>query len=376
MARFWILRLSLMAAALAGATAEAQELRGIWAARDSLGSREQIRTMMKNLDEGNFNAVFVNVWSRGYPLWPSDVFERETGIRIDPGYAGRDVLREAMEEAKPYGIAVIPWVEYGFVAGFSGYFPGPGRRGPIFERHPDWLAQNRAGEVRFPIAGGGDFFWMIHAHPDVQEFLIQLMEELVRNYEVPAIEFDRARYPTLDCGYDPVTKELYAKDNNGEAPPEKVDEAGWIRWRADNINRFLKRMSQRVKAIDWRVLMTNAPVQFPFSYVNFAQEYPAWVREGSVDFISPQIYWSNSTQYARELDLQMSRLPDTSRLIPGIDVSNSRNVEDLGRQIRSTRDRGLRGFVVWYYGALVQLNNGFRLLKEQVLGEKVPLPWR
>ena len=357
------------------AMAQEGELRGVWAARDSLGSREQIRQMMKNLDEGNFNAVFVNVWSRGYPLWPSEVFERETGIRIDPGFEGRDVLQESIEEAKPYGIAVIPWVEYGFVAGWSGYAPGPGRRGVIFEKHPEWLAKNRAGEVRFPIAGGGDYFWMAHANPEVQEFLIQMMEELARNYDVPAIEFDRARYPMLDCGYDEVTKALYARDNSGEAPPEKVDEPKWIRWRADDLNRFLKRLNRRVKAIDWRVLVTNAPVQYPFSYVNFAQEYPAWVREGSLDFVSPQVYWSNAEQYARELDLQMSRLSDTSRLVPGIDVSNSRSVEDLARQIRFTRDRGLPGFVIWYYGVLVQAD-GFTRLKELVLTQKVPLPWR
>ena len=358
-----------------GLAAAEPELRGVWVARDSLGSREQIRDVMQSLADANFNAAFVNVWSRGYPLWPSDVFERETGLRIDPGYAGRDILREAIEEAKPFGIAVIPWVEYGFVAGFSGYFPGEGRRGPIFDRHPEWLAKTRAGEVRFPIAGGGDFFWMTHAHPEVQEFLIQLMEELARNYDVPAIEFDRARYPQLDCGYDDVTRERYGQENGGAAVPESATDSRWVRWRADNLNRFLLRMSQRVKAIDWRILMTNAPVVFPYGYATFAQDYPAWMKEGSSDFISPQIYRADVAQYERELDQQVRNLGDARRLVPGIDITNSKSGENLAEQIRRTRERGTRGVVVWYYQALKALN-AFDTLKSSVFAEKAPLPWR
>lgn len=35
------------------------------------------------------------------------------------------------------------------------------------------------------------------------------MGELAANYDVPAIEFDRAGYPELHCGYDDYTKALY-----------------------------------------------------------------------------------------------------------------------------------------------------------------------
>lgn len=353
----------------------APEVRGVWVARDSLGSREQIRTMMQTLADANFNAAFINCWSRGYPLWPSDVFEKETGIRIDPGYAGRDVLREAIEEGKPLGISVIPWFEYGFVGGFSGYLPGTGRRGPIFDRHPEWLAKTRTGEVRFPIAGGGDFFWMIHTHPDVQEFLIQLVEEVVRNYDVQVVEFDRARYPQLDCGYDDVTKEAYAAENGGMQPPENPNDGRWLRWRSEKLNAFIRRLTQRVKAVDWRILMTNAPIVYPFGYVMFAQDWPAWVREGSLDFVSPQVYRPDVAQYERELASQNNNIADLRRMVPGIDITNSRSGENLAEQIRIARERKTGGVVVWYYESL-RVNRAFEVLKSGVFAEKAPLPWR
>ena len=104
---------------------QAAEIRGVWAARDSLGTREQIRTMMRNLADANFNVVYVLVWSQGYPLWHSRVFERETGILTDPQYNGRDILQEAIEEAKAVGLTVMPWVEYGFIGGWSSRRAGP-----------------------------------------------------------------------------------------------------------------------------------------------------------------------------------------------------------------------------------------------------------
>lgn len=365
----WLL---LMGAILPALAADA-ELRGVWVDRTTLRSRDTIRTMLERLDDGNFNAVLINVWSRGYPLWPSDVFERETGLRIDPDFQDRDVLAEVIEEAAPRGIAVIPWVEYGFVGGWSGHHPGQGRCGPIFDKHPEWLAKTRAGEVRFPISSGY-YCWLAHANPEAQSFLIDLMVELARKYKTPAIEFDRARYPQLDCGYDDVTRALYAESNEGEPPPDNPADRKWVRWRADNLNAFLARLKQRVQEADWRMLINNAPITTPYGYETFVQDYPAWVREKAVDFITPQIYRSTAEQYLPELERQLRAVPG-DRLVPGIDITNSKSPDVLARMIEMGRERKLPGFIVWYYESLAQLN-AFGRLKETVLTEKAPLPWR
>ncbi len=350
---------------------ERTEFRGVWAARDSLGSREQIAQMMRELASANFNAVFVNVWSRGYPLWPSEVFERETGRSIDPLFGGRDVIAEAIEAAKPFGLAVFPWFEYGFVGGWAGYYPGEGRRGLVFDRHPEWLARTRAGESRF----SNDFFWMAHANPDAQRFLIDLTVEVVRRYDVPGVEFDRARYPQLDCGYDPVTVELYRTEHEGAPPPENPTDPEWVAWRSAKLDQFIDRLYSEVKATDWRTLMSNAPVVYPFGYVNFAQSYPAWVKARSLDFVSPQIYRPTIAAYEQELDRQIAQAGDARPMIPGIDVTNSRSASVLGEMIEATRKRSLAGFVVWYYGGLRQID-AWAALRDGALREPARLPFR
>jgi uncharacterized lipoprotein YddW (UPF0748 family) len=345
------------------------ELRGVWVDRAPLASRESIAAMMENLKEAHFNAVFVDVWSRGYPLWQSAVFERHTGLKTDPVYGERDVLAEAIEEGKARGLAVIPWVEYGFVIGYSG------GRAPMVEAHPDWLAKRKDGTADFSWAGTTKSYWMAHSHPEAQRFLLELMLELGGTYDVPAIQFDRARYPEKNCGYDEATKALYAAGHDGAAPPDDENNAEWGQWRAEQMNGFVAELHRSLKAANWRMLVTNAPAVFDYSYRLFLQDYPAWMRAGSLDFVSPQVYRPDLGAFERELDNQLKHLGgEGARMAPGVDISNT-NAETLVRSIEICRERKLAGVVVWYYGSLVQ-KGALGRLRETVYSEPAALPWR
>ena len=341
----------------------------MWVDRAPLESRGSIQAMLDQLREANFNAIYVNVWSRGYPLWQSQVFERETGVRTDPVYGERDVLGEVIAEAATRGISVIPWIEYGFVIGYSG------GKAPLVEKHPEWLAQRKDGTTDFSWAGTTKSSWIAHTNPEGQQFLFALMEELAREYDVPAIQFDRARYPELNCGYDDATLALYAKEHDGAKPPSNERDAVWMRWRANKLNLFVAELGRKLKAVNWRLVTTNAPIVYSFSYVNFLQEYPVWMKDRSLDFVSPQIYRNDYDAFERELDAQIKALDGNgSRLVPGLDITNA-TVETLIREIELCRRRELPGVVIWFYGGLVN-KQAFTRLKETVFCEPASPPWK
>lgn len=349
------------------------EIRGVWVARNSLGSRASIRALMQNLAAHNLNTAYILAWSQGYPLFRSPLFHAETGQWTDPQYGERDVLQEAVEEGRAAGITVIPWFEYGFVAAWSGRLQN-NSLGPMLDAHPDWIAQSRSGETKFPIAGGGHYYWFSHLHPDAQQFLIALLEESIRNYDVPAVQFDRARYPSLDCGYDPATRSAYAADHDGAPPPETPNDPAWLRWRADRLNDFLLAASRRVKAANWRALFTNAPVPTPDGYRNFAQDPPQWVRSASHDFLSPQIYWRDLPTFQAKLELHQKEYGPGHRLVPGIAVDVARP-QALLEIIKAVRNQSLPGVVIWYYEDMVRAGV-LPLLKRELFTDKADLPWK
>jgi len=250
-----------------------------------------------------------------------------------------------------------------------------GGRAPLAEAHPDWLARRKDGSTELSWAGTTRSCWIAHAHPEGQQFLLDLMWGLAANYDVPAIQFDRARYPELNCGCDDATLALYAAEHDGLEPPADERNAEWMRWRASKLNEFVVRLGKTIKSANWRVLSTSAPIGYDYSYVNFLQEYPAWVKAGALDFVSPQVCRSDLDGFTRELDKQIAALDrDGARLVPGIDVTKG-GTEVLIRSIEACRERSLPGVVISYYDGLAQKGSRDRL-KETVFQAAVPLPWK
>lgn len=343
----------------------------MWIARDSLATRREVVETLQKVAAQHFNSVYINGWSRGYPLWRSRVFQKHTGMLIDPTYEGRDILAEVLAEGHRLGLEVEVWMEYGFVGGFSGYFPSASGYGPIFDTHPEWLAKDRSGNAAFPISAG-NFYWMVQARPDVQQFLVELVLELMAEYDIDGIEFDRLRYPSTDCGYDAYTVLLYQKEHGGQSPPQDADDAEWMRWRSEKLNAFAAALYNQVKARRPEITLSNAPAVYPFGYRNFLQDYPSWLREKALDYVTPQIYRRDSAGFTSELDKQLQEVPDSKALVPGLSATEAPPAE-VAEMVRATRRRGLKGNVFWYYSAL---QDDFPVLRSQLFADPAPLPHR
>lgn len=332
-----------------------QQLRGTWIARSAFTNKETLSKAMDSLAANNFNVVYVNVWSRGYPLWNSSVFESHTAIKIDPTYAGRDILAEAIAEAHRNGLLVEAWFEYGFVGGWTGNMPA-GQKGPIFNAHPDWVAKKIDGTEK----DANNFYWMIHTHPQVQNFLISMAAEIARNYDVDGIQMDRIRYSSLDYGYDSVTINLYKSEHGGASPPANTSNSAWIRWRADKLNEFVSRLYDSLKAINQYLNISNAPSHYSSSsytaYNNFCQDWIWWVDNNKVDNVQLQMYVSSTTTFGNYLNYVNNNVINKSKVYPsfaikpgGTTISDS----DLLNFFNITTQKGFNGNAIWYYDDLI-----------------------
>ena len=351
---------SLMAS-LALSTAGAGEVRSTWLARDSLASKDAIALAMNLAASNNFNVVYVNAWSRGYPLWRSQVFSNETGLIIDPSYTTRDVMAEAIAEGHRVGLHVVAWMEYGFVVGYTGYFPGTSGKGKIFDTHPDWVAQQQDGTEM----DGSSFYWMAHTRPDVQQFLINLTTELVSKYDLDGVELDRIRLSSLAYGYDPYSRSLYAAENGGQQPPANTSNAAWMRWRADKLNLFHANIYDAVKAMYPRFIVANAPSAYGSStyaaYNSFCQDWVWWLANGKVDSIELQCYVSTPTAFSNNLRYASGQVSNhVSKISPGfalrpnnVWIANS----EILKYVDVARSGGFGGQSVWYHADLTVSNS-------------------
>jgi uncharacterized lipoprotein YddW (UPF0748 family) len=383
--QLWFKRiLRSLVAALLLSEGIAGEVRSTWLARDSLTSKDTIATAMNLAASNNFNVVYVNAWSRGYPLWRSQTFSNETGIAIDPTFSTRDVMAEAIAEGHRVGLHVVAWMEYGFVGGYTNWFPGTSGKGKIFDTHPDWVAQQQDGTEM----DGSSFNWMAHTRPDVQQFLINMTKELVSNYDLDGVELDRIRLSSLAYGYDPYSRSLYAAENGGNQPPTNTSNAGWMRWRADKLNLFHAAAYDAVKALYPRFIVGNAPSAYgPSTYASYnatCQDWVWWLVNGKVDALEMQCYVSTPTSFSNNLRyVSILASNHISKISPAFALRPNNNWiahTELPKYIDVARNIGFGGQAVWYHNDLTISNHYPNLYTNRYLTAAAPsyLPadWR
>lgn len=354
------------------------ELRGVWLTNvDSqvLDSREGIREAMQFLADHHFNVVFPVVWNAARTIYVSQVMDSVFGIPIDERFAGRDPLAEVIEEAHQRNIAVIPWFEYGFAAAHQK------KPRTIFKLKPHWAARDHRGKL---LTKNG-FQWMNPFHPEVQEFILKLVKEVVTKYDVDGIQGDD-RLPALpiEGDYSRYTDSLYRAEHNGQRPPKNFRDPDWQRWRADKLNAFGRRLYHEVKALKPDLIVSWAPSIYPWSYDEYLQDWPSWLNGGYADLVIPQCYRYELPAYQSTLDelipdfLKIS--PADKIIFPGVlmNVGDYVMSEDyLLKVIEYNRSKGYQGEVFFFYEGLRKNNDRLaKALLKHFYQRPAKLPWQ
>lgn len=356
---------------------EFTELRGVWLTNvdsEVLDSREGIREAMQFLADNNFNVVFPVVWNAARTMYVSQVMDSVFGIPIDERFAGRNPLAELLEEAHQRNIAVIPWFEYGFAAAHQK------KPRTVFKIKSHWAARDNRGKI---LTKNG-FQWMNAFQPEVQEFMLALVKEIVAKYDVDGIQGDD-RLPAIpiEGGYSSYTDSLFRAEHNGKRPPKNFRDPDWQRWRADKLNAFGKQIYQEVKAIKPNLIVSWAPSIFPWAYDEYLQDWPSWLNGGYADLVIPQCYRYDLEQFQSTLDELIPDVlkiaPSDKIIFPGIlmNVGDYVMSEDfLLKTVEYNRKKGYQGEVFFYYEGLRK--NGDRLAKALLkifYQQPAKLPW-
>ncbi len=325
--------------------------RGVWIPTpdhtDFFASRARIEAQLRDLADVGINTVFVVMWNQGRTLYPSRVMKDFNGVEIDERLRGRDPLQEVIDAAKPLGIKVFAWFEFGFATDMNG---GKGRE--IAQQKPHWVALNAAGK---PVIKNG-FHWLNALDEEVQDFMLSLLMEVVDKYDVAGIQGDD-RLPAMpsEGGYNAGIVDLYRAAHVGRSPPMNAKDPAWVQWRADRLSRFMARIHDEAKKRKPAMLISMAPSVFPWGRDEYLQDWPLWVKNGWVDNVSPQLYRKDFKAYQQTLQAitrGQIRESDKHRLTPGIllDAGKNYRASDalITEMIEENRREGVIGEVYFF----------------------------
>ena len=178
----------------------------------------------------------------------------------DPGF---DPLALLVDAAHARDLQLEAWVNpYRIQAGQTPALCGasPARL------HPDWVRYTDTGTYLDP------------ASADVRQYIADGVGELCARYAVDGIHFDDYFYPTTDPAFD-------AADYAASGSTRTQDD-----WRRENVNALMELCHAAARR--YGVRFGAAPAGDPEQ--NYTLQYSdaaRWLRQGTVDYLMPQLYW-------------------------------------------------------------------------------------
>lgn len=342
------------------------EIRGVWMTvndKDILRDRAKVQEAMQQLRRLNFNTIYPVVWNSGYVMYESAVAKRN-GIQpfVYKGFDGHDIIADLTNQAHRQRLLAIPWFEFGFMAPPSS---------ELALNHPNWLTQRQDGS-QTSISSAGEVVWLNPFHPEVQQFITDLVVEIVSKYNVDGIQFDDHMSLPNEFGYDKYTIALYTQENQ-KNPPANPQDPEWTRWRADKITAFMAKLNQSVKAVRPNLIFSVSPAPYDAAYKLHLQDWADWVRINIVDELIVQVYRPDVQSFiakiARpEIQEAQQKIPTGIGIITGL-RTRPVSIRQIQAQVRAAKQLGL-GVSFFYYESLwdhasesvAQRQSGFQAL--------------
>lgn len=259
----------------------------IQANKATIADAHQFRAAMRRCAQAGMDAVLLSVRdTSGFALYPSKLASHYS--QYDPAFApGVDYLKQCVEICREEGLALFAALDV-FVGGNRNH-PQPGMPALL---HPEWQAQvygldaQGAPCVRPAMDAQGlqtvssidDFgeLFLDPMHPEVQQYLLDLADELLERYPVAGLVLDRVRYVGFCSDFGPRTRaavqrlagdtegwpESVYRIEEGKPVPGPLFDA-FRTSRAECIHDFMERMSALVDRFPGRVLLDYTGSWYP-----------------------------------------------------------------------------------------------------------------
>ena len=351
----------LAIAALPMSSGVKREVRSVWMATvwaldwpsSTSSTTAQKNEMVKYLDvlqKNDFNAVYFQVrtmsdafYKSSYEPWSSYL----TGTRgKDPGW---DPLAFVVEECHKRGMECHAWVNpYRFSTGSN------------WSTAQDQALKSAGMLLAYTKSDGKTTTILNPGLESVRKRIVDVCKEIISNYDVDGLVFDDYFYPegipvTSSAGDYDLWQKSGASMTFGD-------------WRRNNVNQMVAdvyNMVQQQKpyvrfgispagaactsaAVAAKHGIDRCPVASDWQYDGIFSDPVAWLEAGTIDYISPQLYWKTNhktnpfgpmTKWWSYVAKHFGRHHYASHSISFLNSSNTTgDWEEIGKQVQFSRD--------------------------------------
>lgn len=333
------------------------ELKGVWI-RPTEKTPEQIISTLDNLKANGFNSVFLETYFHGKTIFPSQTMNRYGFTIQNEIFEGFDPLEIWVKEAHKRDIKIHIW----FQSFYVGNKPPMSEPTSILAIHPEWGNKTKRlasipGATKSVSEHNG--YFLDPANPEVQEFLQDLIKEIITTYKPDGINLDYIRYPNANAGNDMNAWGFteYARNDfellYGVDPVDlttaDVQWYDWNQYRRNNVTSFVRKIGKLGKEYNTYISAVIFP-DLASALASKQQDWRTWSMKQYIDGFTPLFLTYDSKMLSSMMNDVMNVKSPNTDLYAGLFVTFMGGAsEDLIRQIFETRKMNVNGVILFDY---------------------------
>ncbi len=396
------------------------EFRGLWVATSRLDfplsvkasdQKQELDRIVEFARAGKFNAIIFQALARGQAYYESSIVPWASyltfssmvdqdgtlypGLGTPPGTKENppqfyDPLKYLIQKAKQYGIEVHAWLNvYNLLT-----LPDTSYKLAIsqplhiaLDENYRWntkiFAKNSQGEWLI-TSNNMKLIWLDPANPFVRNYLISVVVELVKNYDIDGIHFDYIRFPGAYTYGDSFNYYFGNRTDPINGNPYGLSRDDFARL---SIERFVKAVYDTVKKLKpWVKVGTTTPgiyqgwrLPINQAYFDIYQDGRAdprkWAQLGIIDYHAPQVYWQIGSQYDFRVIAQDWNANMFDRHVY-IGIYGDNPFSEISAEINFTRSIATKGNVIFRYSVIKNYLDSLALNQYSTFAIPPSMQWK
>lgn len=353
------------------------EFKGVWL-RPTEKTPQDIEKTLDRVKKYGIETVFLETYYQGKTIFPSETLAKYSVQPQRPEFIGFDPLAVWVEEAHKRNLKIYIWFET-FYAGPENPMNNPMN---VISVYPKWANVTKMKyNSPTPVASISEHngYFLDPANPEVQTYLLTLLEEIITRYKPDGINLDYIRYPQSisakfagydlsNWGYTEYARDEFKTAMNVDPVDVKYGTPQWDAWagyRQNKITSFVFKAKQLTSKYKIPLTAVIFPDRFNSMEVKM-QDWKTWSDNNYIDGFTPLILTCDKDTAVYLInDIRTNSKPNT-KIYPGLFVAfMNGNPDDLLRQLHESRKLKTAGIVLFDFAHLdkkytdVLLTNAF-----------------
>ena len=334
-----------------------EEQKGMWI-RPTQTTTSEIISAINTMQDAGINNIFLETFYHGKTIYPSQVMRDYGFISQNEQFASFDPLKVWIKEAHKRDMKVHIW----FQSFYVGNVPPDKNSRSILAVHPEWGNKTRSDyQNSAPTSSRSEHngYFLDPANPEVKDFLLKLLSEIICNYKPDGINLDYIRYPQAvskneagSWGYTEYARKDFSEIYKTDPITINIKDESWKNWeeyRREQITNFVAKGGTLGRNNNVYITAVIFP-DIESALNTKQQDWRTWSKRDFIDGFTPLFLTYDPKTVSEMMKEIMKNKSGKTEIHAGIFVTfMGGSNEDLVRQIHETRKLKANGVILFDY---------------------------